>query len=222
MSLVLLDDVKTRLGIPLGDNQYDDFLNQQITFVSATIEDYCGRKFNKATYTQTFYYDEVVQKSIPKDKLFLFHYPIDVLTSIEVDGEVQDVSDYRLNKTNASLIKTNSGRRVEFFNGCDDVVVIVYDAGYDQADIPVIIQEVCYGIIGERFNKHKLGIDVNFGSDVQRLSIPGTISIDFDYSLETNSRSRRHGNVIGNYANQLDPFRSERVIVGDIEEKYLE
>jgi hypothetical protein len=69
-------------------------------------------------------------------------------------------------------------------------------------------------IIEERYNKKKSGISLNFGSDVQRVSIAGTISVDFDYSLQSNERVSAYGTILGNYINVLDQYRSERVLTG--------
>lgn len=209
--LVTLVEVKDRLGIT--DNSYDDFLNEQIEFVSDVIEDYCGRKFLQASYTETFYADEILSKDIPKRKLYLYHYPTTSITSITLNGEAMD---HRLRKSTSRILRLDNGRMREIFDCDTDVIEVNYDAGY--ASTPPIVKEVCLSIIEERYNKKTSGVGLNFGSDVQSVSIPGTMSIQFDYTLQTNERGRKYGQVIGNYANMLDPFRSERVIIGKIEE----
>ena len=219
MSLVTLDEIKTRLGIPLGDTSQDDFLNYQNEFVSEVIEQYCGRKFNSASYTEEFYYDEVVQKEIPLRRVLLFHYPLISISDIRIDDESVDLACFRTHLEEAKIIRQDEGSnsRINFFQG-ESKIEIDYDAGYSQ--VPIIIKEVCLAIIEERYNRDAAGVGMNFGTDVQRVSIPGTISIDFDYTLESNERSRRYGNVIGNHANMLDPYRSERVIIGKIFDTY--
>jgi hypothetical protein len=72
-----------------------------------------------------------------------------------------------------------------------------------------------YELIEERYNKKVAGVALNFGSDVQRLSVPGVMSIDFDYTLQNNERDSKFGMFIKGYANVLDSFRSERSILAD-------
>jgi len=93
-------------------------------------------------------------------------------------------------------------------------------AGY--ATIPTIILTVLDSLVQERYNKKVAGVDLNFGSDVQRVSIPGTISIDFDYSLSNNERKSSYGSIIGSYANILDDWRSERSVVGNSTLQFVE
>lgn len=215
MGLITLVDLKARLGITgTGD---DDFLNIQIEYVSDVIEGYCGRKFSQASYTQTYYSDDMLDRGRSLESIFSFHYPIISITSFKEDGE--DLSGYRTHVETGKFNKVESGYKESWFSDGSKEIEIVYEAGY--AVIPTIITETLVAIIGERYNKHSSGVALDFGSDVQRVSIPGTISIDFDYTLENNSRSRRFGAVIGNHANMLDPFRSERVILGAIRTNYV-
>lgn len=213
--LVTLQEVKDRLGISTGHN--DDFLNEQIQFVSDLIEDYCGRKFLQASYVETFYADEILEKGVPLKKIHSYHYPIISVTHFRINGE--DIS-HRTRKPMGKFLRLDDLRIREVFDSDSDVLEISYDAGY--VSTPSIIKEVCFGIIEERYNKYTSGVGLNFGSDVQSVSIPGTISIQFDYTLQNNERSRRYGQVIGNYANMLDPFRSERVCLGKIVESEID
>ena len=76
--------------------------------------------------------------------------------------------------------------------------------------------------MGERYNKKSSGVDLNFGSDVQRVSIPGAISIDFDYSLSNNERKSAYGVILGSNSNILDDWRSERSVIGSGKLEYVE
>ena len=105
-----------------------------------------------------------------------------------------------------------------FFAG--EETVIEYDAGY--ATIPSAILSVLDSLVGERYNKKSSGVDLNFGSDVQRISIPGTISLDFDYSLSNNERKSAYGSILGNNANILDDWRSDRAVLGSDKLIYVE
>lgn len=199
--LVTVDDAKTYLGINGSD--YDDFLAQQCTIISDVVEEYCGRKFAAANYVQTFYKEDYDPGT---NFLSLFHYPVNTLTSV-LDGTTNITSSIRLHKPSGQMTLKDT----EFFSYGDSVVV-TYNAGY--ATIPSAIQSVIFSLLGEVYNKRKSGVALSFGSDVQSISIPGTISVAFDYSLQSNDRTSKFGTILGNYVNSLDPYRSERVVTG--------
>jgi hypothetical protein len=203
-----LANVKSRLGITTSDD--DAFLTSQITLISDVIEAYCRRKFSATNWIQTFYdFKYTYTKQIE-----LYHFPIIQITDLEVDGDALDLSDLRIHKPTARFQKKDGS----YFSG--EEVVVEYMAGY--ASVPTPILEVLDSLVGQRYNKKKSGVDLNFGSDVQRVSIPGAISIDFDYTLANNERKSAYGTILGNYANVLDDWRSERAVVGSSKIEYVE
>lgn len=182
------------------DTTYDQFLTDQITLISDSVEEYCNRKFLAADYVQTFYRDEEgVSQRLP-----LNNFPVNSIASVLED--VTAITDYRVNNRTGFLY-----RKEGFFLSADELEV-TYNAGY--LDTPSPVKSVVYSLVEERYNKKKSGVNINFGSDVQRVSIPGTISIDFDYSLQSNERSSALGTILGNYINVLDAYRSDRAVVG--------
>lgn len=203
--LVTLSDVKSYLGIT--GTTYDAFLTEQITLVSDTIEAYCRRKFLSASYTQTFYSDE----NSPSKTLSLFMYPVISVASVVADDVA--VTGYRTNKGTGILTRPDS----YFFLGKETVVT--YTAGF--TTLPTPIRQVIYSLMEERYNKKVSGVAINFGSDVQRVSIPGTISIDFDYTLQNNERTSAFGTILGSYVNSLSYYRSHRAVLGDDKLIYL-
>lgn len=203
-----LSNVKSRLGITGSSD--DTFLTSQITLISDVIEAYCRRKFAAANWVQTFYRDEYQQSKM----LELFHYPLNSVASIEEDGVELDTDYYRLHKGTARIIRTEGA----FFRA--EETVVTYNAGLSAVPTPVL--SVLDSLVGERYNKRKSGIDMNFGSDVQRISIPGAISIDFDYTLSNNDRVSQFGSILGNNMNILDAYRSERAVLGGGSLVYIE
>ena len=214
--LVTLAEAKTYLGI--SATTHDTWMTDQLQMLSDTVEAYCGRKFESASYAQTYYQD---MHNPTSKEICTYHYPIVTLTSI---AEITDVPDplsttltvdvdYRYQKPLGKITNVmcwfRYGRRV----------LVTYTAGY--ATIPSPIKHVIYCLIEERYNKKLNNIGLNFGSDVQSISIPGTISIAFDYSLQSNERKYAYGMTLGNYVNILDTWRSERKVIGDIKEVYL-
>jgi hypothetical protein len=200
--LVTLADVKSFLGE--SGNTFDSFLTEQINLISDAIEQYCGRKFLTATYKQTYYSKDY--KPAPL-QLQMYHYPVKTLTSLKQDG-VLTVDGFRLHKATGTLISD-----FRFLNSEDEIEVI-YDAGYDQAEIPTPLKNVVYSLVEEKYNRKKSGLSLNFGNDVQRISVAGTMSIDFDYSLNNNDRSNAFGSILGAHLNVVDAYRSDRRIIG--------
>jgi hypothetical protein len=217
--LVTLDDMKNYLGIPLLTTTYDVFLTQQIQTISESIEAYCRRKFEVATYTQKFYLDEMVQRDQVLDTLKLFHFPLQSVISVTVKADELDagelITDYRINKPTGYLTRR---KYYTFFSGCE-IIEVIYSSGFTA--IPTPITNAVYSLVSERYNKKLNGIDLNFGSDVQSISIPGTISVAYDYSLNDNERKNAFGAILGKYVNTLDYYRSERSVYGSLELIYL-
>lgn len=203
-----LSNVKTRLNIT--GTAYDTFLTQQITLVSDTIEAYCRRKFVSDEYIQTFYkgdYD-------PCGILEVFHYPLTVVTSVIEDGVTLSTDNYRIHKPTGRIIRTDK----MFFFALETIVT--FTSGYSAMPTPII--SVLDSLVQERYNKKTSGVDLNFGSDVQRVSIPGAISIDFDYTLNNNERKSAFGTLLGNNLNILDQYRSDRAVKGNGTLVYVE
>ena len=182
-----------------SNTSYDTFLTDQLGLISDSVEAYCGRKFELTSYVQTFYVDTMRDLYNVKT----YSYPIKTVTYIKED--TIDITGYRLDKTIGHFFNP-----IGLVSGQSKELVISYDAGFDV--IPSPVKSVVYSIVEERYNKKKSGVNLNFGSDVQRISIPGTISVDFDYSLQSNERKAKFGTILGNYINILDPYRSERVV----------
>lgn len=201
MGLDTLANVKTRLGIT--GSTYDQFLTDQITLISDTIEAYCRRRFAEADYEQTFYRGDYRACRMME----LYYFPVSEVASIEEDGEEVDSEAFRLHKPTGRIIRTDG----IFF--LSEETVVTYTAGY--ATIPSPILSVLDSLVQERYNKKVSGVDLNFGADVQRVSIPGAISIDFDYTLNNNDRKNSFGVLLGNNLNILDPYRSERAVLGE-------
>lgn len=203
-----LDNVKNRIGVTTND--FDGFLTNQIQLISDVIEAYCRRKFASSDWSQTFYKEDLRNSRF----LELYHYPIISLSCVDVDGMKILPCDLRVHKPTAQLKRTDGGVLY------GQQITVNYQAGYETIPSPILA--VLDALVSERYNKKKSGVDLNFGSDVQRISIPGAISIDFDYTLANNDRKSSYGTIIGNYANVLDDWRSERSVIGSGKVEYVE
>lgn len=226
--LVTLTEMKDRLGI--ADASQDDFLTEQLQIVSETIEAYCNRKFLTATYVQDFY-EDLYTEYASRESLLLACYPVQSITSIkeiyqEESGDTENLLasvKYRLHKPTGKIYRLESMVKDRWFSNYNthNLVQVEFVAGVDQANLPLPLKEVVYSIVTERYNKYAAGIDVNFGPGVQRVSIPGVMSLDFDYSLDSNKRENKFGAIIGDHANVLDFYRSDSGVMPIIREVYV-
>lgn len=213
--MIPLAEIKTYLNET--STSYDSFLTEQEQVISQAIEAYCRRTFSDTEYIQRFYEEDY---RCGEPTLMLFQFPLTEVTEIkeyDKDGnEVEDIlEDVRIHNPTGTLIHKVSG----FFQaGCE--VAVTYSAGFE--NIPAPVRSVLLSLIEEKYNKKKGGVEINFGSDVQRISIPGTVSIDFDYSLQSNERSTAFGTILGNYVNTLDYYRSERILAGSGRLEFLD
>lgn len=208
--LVTLNEVKVYLGIDPLDTTYDAFLTELIIIFSESIEAYCNRKLLAADYVQT-----VECRDFAGNQLPLYHYPINSISKIEFDGvEVFDV--VRVQKPSALLTPAFG---TSFFSNYRELK-ITYNAGHTV--LPAPIRFVIFSLIKEKYDKKVNGVDLSFGSDVQRISIPSVISIDYDYSLSNNDTANQFGMVLGNYINTIKPYRSERTMIGSAMVAYVE
>lgn len=207
-----LPEMKSYLEIDSSNTTYDNFLLDQGEVISSAIETYCKRSFIKKNYTQTFYKDELFDSRGGRiGEVLLYHYPVVSITSVTEDTE--SITDYRVVNESGVL------RKKEGFFLNADTLEVQYSAGYSR--LPALVREVFYSLLSERYNKKVAGVDLNFGKNVQRVSIPGTISIDYDYTLDTNNRNTPLGIIVGDTANVLDQFVSERAVIGTLREGYV-
>lgn len=225
MSLVTLAEMKTYLGI--SATTYDTFLTTEIDIISTAINNYCGRDFELKNYTQTIYADNFESAFDTKD-IYLYHFPVTTIDSakiIETDADGNDselaITYYRLQKSLGLINRTYpGGAKIPWMCSEGQRAEFTYSAGY--ATIPSDIKSVVYSLVSERYNKKVSNIPLDFGSNVQRISVPGVIGVDYDYSLNSNERKSAFGMILGNYANVLDYHRSERALTGEIHLNYIE
>ena len=195
----------------------DEFLLDQMAIVQQAMENYCGRVFEAQSYIQTFYRDEELQDH--SSQLPLYHYPLLTAPVVTDITNNSPITAFRAHPPTATLIKVEESVRTSWFCGTNEIQV-EYSAGL--GTIPADLKSVMKALVEERWNKYSSGIALNFGNDVQRISVPGVMSIDFDYTLQTNERKNSFGMILGNYANVLDFYRSERRLVGTIRKAYVE
>lgn len=208
--LIPLSEVKDFLGIDALNSEYDSFLTLYGDMYSDAMEVYCRRKFLSATYTQTFYKDHFEGRNTD---LYLYHFPLISVTSI-FEGDLE-IENFRVAK-NIGMVTNKDGW---FISG--EEIVAIYEAGY--TTLPNPLKYSLLSLLQSSFNRKKEGIDVNFGSDVQSIAIPGVLNISFDYSLQNNDQKSVLGVMLREHLNVLDQYKSERKFTGvTVRESYVD
>lgn len=88
-ALTTIAAVKDYLRISLADTSQDASFERTIKAVSDFIEGYCGRHFEKATYTEKY-------RGNGRQKLLLNQYPIISVASVTVNDGLLDASEYEI------------------------------------------------------------------------------------------------------------------------------
>lgn len=208
MSFIPLADAKTFLKIDPSDTSQDLFLQSQLDIICEAVEAYCRRTFGLANVVQTFYADDE-NGGLAGKEIALYMWPVQSVSSITVDGSL--VTDYRVNLPKGYIVRSVYGAPGWIYS-YDSQLVVTYIAGFPT--IPNPIRHVVLSLVQQNYNRSQMGIPLSFGSDVQSISIPKTISIAFDYTLDNNDRSVPFGTILGNFLNTLDYYRSERAVMG--------
>jgi len=153
MSLVSLIDMKAYLGI--ADASEDTYLTSELDMFTETIEHYCNRKFEIASYTERIYHKDFYNT---RDH-YLYHFPVSSITS--ATEKALDESDVVLNTLlNKKLGKINILDDGEYFTklfnntGSNGYIEFIYEAGY--ASVPHEIQESVKQLVQARYNKRKI------------------------------------------------------------------
>lgn len=128
-ALTTLEAVKSYLKIPLGTLVDDEKLELLINSCSTAIENYCGRKFKEQDF-------EEEHDGTGKRYILLEQYPVKSIDSIKVDDEVLDPSEYKVKKTNGTLIRIKNVWPIGDIN-----ITVSYRAGL--ADVPADLELAC-------------------------------------------------------------------------------
>ncbi|MBZ9635591.1 phage head-tail connector protein [Clostridium sp. FP1] len=132
MPLTTIKKCKNYLGPSYIDTE-DDFLNDLIENVQATIENYCHRHFDIDTYTG--------EQHNVNHKIFIKETPIiSVSNIVRLDGSIvntvpgsNDMSNYRIFPGYVELLDykyMTMGNRLKYVNSEESYVEITYTAGF--------------------------------------------------------------------------------------------
>lgn len=163
MPLTTILKVKSYLP-EISDSSQDTFLQELIDDVQSTIESYCGRKFDLATYTET---------QMCKHKLFPKNAPLKSVTSITRDDNVLTIADYKIIGNYIQFIGdlkvyTMAGS-VIYANDSASEVDITYTAGYDADKMPKDLALAATKLVAIEYKEsreNRLGVEQEKEGDV--------------------------------------------------------
>ena len=159
-ALTSLQTVKDELGIGAGDNSVDAKLERLVGVASNAIEKFCNRKFARQTETNA----RVAGYGTPR--LTLDRTPIVSITSISLDNETVDPSEYYVEDADIGWVhrQDSSWEWTQPAGGERGYVpeerryLVTYVGGYylpwDEAhtrDLPYEIEEACLIAVVSRF-----------------------------------------------------------------------
>ncbi|WP_051957231.1 head-tail connector protein [Bacillus sp. UNC322MFChir4.1] len=137
-ALTNLEAIKSYLKINSGQNTDDSRLEDLINSCSIAIENHCKRKFKEQTYSEEEYDGNGLKY------LHLQQYPVKSVDSVTVDGILLSSDQYKVKKSNGTLIRTNS-----IWPQGDINVVVTYVAGY--STIPNDLELACKHLVMSYF-----------------------------------------------------------------------
>lgn len=194
MGVATLAKVKEYLEIDSGVTTNDARLTSLLTRVQAIAEEFCGRKFDEATFTEFF------DGGDESGSLILLNYPVRSVTSIHDDIAREYGAGSLISSSTYSILKYQGIVRLDpgliFVKGNQNVKV-VYVAGYGGAGdgataVPGALEDTIIMGVAEKFEERK-----NIGVDSKSLASGGTSTY-------------RHG-LSEQFYRQLEPFRARRV-----------
>lgn len=147
MPLTTLQAVKAYLKIR-DDSTDDELLSELIKACSTAIENYCQRKFGVETYEEEY-------DGSGKSFILLQNYPVNSITSVEVDEQVVDPSEYKVRKTNGMLFR--NGKWQEGFMN----IKVTYAAGLNE--IPSDVELACKHLVMSYFKADIASFSTTFG-----------------------------------------------------------
>jgi len=170
MPLTTIQKCKNYLG-PSYVDITDDFLNDLIENVQATIENYCHRHFDVNTYTSEQH--NINHKIFPRETPI-----ISVINIVRLDGNVDNtvpdnngMNNYRLFPSYVELLDykyMTMGNRLKYVNSEESYVEITYTAGYDTPPADLSLAATKLVVMEYRESReNRLGVEQEREGDVQ-------------------------------------------------------
>lgn len=132
--LAELNDLKTYLGMSLGDTTYDTRLTAVLGAADAAVKTFCGRTFDGATFTEQFAFD------FPTDSFQVAEYPISGTVALTVGDTLwTENTDFWLNRQSGIF------RALQDSFVAGDTLQVTYYAGYTGSS--VVPKDLQFGVL---------------------------------------------------------------------------
>ena len=164
--LVILKDI---LGLPATPDAVNDpILQGYVDRAVAQVESYIGHKLATTSY------DEPYENYSPT--LFTSKWPIVLVTSINLSGTAQALTDFIIEKETGQVAMADPVTRKMISMSAGGVLNIAYDAGYgvDQ-DFPIWLSEIVANLAARISNFKNKPLDDNISSE----AIAGVYSVNY-------------------------------------------
>lgn len=146
MALCTQEDVEKRLQVNYGSTP-EAVVTALIAAAQGHIEREYGGPIEDATYT-----DEQ-HDGINRSVVFLRHHPVTAVTAVKEDGTTLAATDYVWTE-DGTVRRVDANSLSKFWNSTTGGgILVTYDAGYAEADIPEDIRDVCAWMVVGAFRR---------------------------------------------------------------------
>jgi len=160
-ALTSLADVKESLGIASSDQSYDNLITRTINRVSQQIENYCGRVFKAADYTEDI-------NGTDTDELLLKQRPVNSITSLQYRAANINRDNFITLDAETYFLDANPGILKLLFRatGHWNRYRVTYNAGY--TTIPSDLAEAACSLVCYFIQNADSGVGVKTKMEGQR------------------------------------------------------
>ncbi len=200
--LITSDSVKTRLGIELDDDTYDELLPSALALVTHWFEAYCQRGL-----AQRAVVGEVVEDVGLKSYFYVWAFPSVTLSKVVIDGAEVDLSQFKVNSARGVVVCKDP-----VLVASAESIVVDYTGGYAQSSAPDDLAQAYALAVASR-----IGYTVSSGSSssvaIRSIGLGGgALSVQFDTARATGGYEGAYdvANVpveVQQYASTLDRYR---------------
>jgi len=176
--VLALELLRAYLGLSAGDTTRDIELQGYLDLAQDYISEYLGYPISQSTQTD--------RREYPRRSVELEFRPIISLTSITIDGVVENIADYRLRLKQGLLQKLDDNKR-NTVPITGNFMEVVYESGYVEP-YPKWLSDAL-ALTSADIDAKTGGGSVAPASGVKQESIPGVYSIVYDTSNSSSSDS---------------------------------
>ena len=163
--LLTLEDIKSRLGIEVGDTSFDDALNLAAPQVTEWFETYCLRGLAEQV--------DDVEVLYAAPRIGLFRYPIISITAFSYGSTEVYPASY--------TVDAKAGQIITGWSNTRDMVSVTYTGGYPQDSVPPDLAQAYARCCGDVAAVPASGLNVTGSAPLKSLGLgSGALVVSFD------------------------------------------